>query len=849
MRFLNDLIAEELARVNATKSAMVSFGDTQCASVGTHVAKSLHTLLSMAGSGGAEQSQTRLKHVAALVGAISSPAKAQLVRRTLAGFLDDVPLLSDAQVCGSAAMAGLTDVAHMLGALHFAETCTTREKLVRYNLFVLRLRSITNSLQFASCIGTTTSKKRFTDHLVQQSASMTEDTHTASSCTPKTHPSVRSIVVLFGETTPTVKTLSRYVPWMRLIIEDFRQMHTDESWNVLLIRYMCVQVASSGGIEALYSAVFPTDASPVLAPWYGTTLVALRNYAWLALMTIRSIQAGPTADVVVALTHDEFVWSMLEMLTLPYDDPSSSMLSEMLALRTKSTYLPPSTHFCGPMAGYAWMLLRATMSAMPLEVADAIASRLLSAHATAPTQTQQMILACGLVQTQASMRIIGSRAETPVAATAPPIVCFPVARLVAFCVDGVHAQSIVEFIMAADMGSRDLERLASTELAFTSTDAIEHTWGVYLGKVVAGDGALAMRQDARRVFRSYMEAIDAVMDAWLRQLHGWTDVFADLADAPPVAKSSKSTITLLDVTQIPRRLDRLVSSTPRRHCGAWLAMVMRRYVQHFMWQDANAMTLIHTPSALQAKTNYEDEAKLRVHFRHVVESVLHAARNTSLWADRCHVALVAWFWGYQAQATDGLHDDWSTIVFARDLSRYDDDGAPRGAWRVSRTDASVVDSIVDCAIDFEHALHQAIGTTGWQPTLPTNACVRSQIQALLNTQWCIGGGDDVDDRVRLRDMDEATLLAIGPLRIAASNRHCGVPLTVVSSEYEHGFKIAIMGAPNESALSPASSFARGWACRTPCTAMVSSHVVPPNICSKMEHAVRTYTEVHGRDVV
>jgi hypothetical protein len=196
----------------------------------------------------------------------------------------------------------------------------------------------------------------------------------------------------------------------------------------------------------------------------------------------------------------------------------------------------------------------------------------------------------------------------------------------------------------------------------------------------------------------------------------------------------------------------------------------------------------HTsPSAVNTKADaLKDEAYLRSHFRMQAEHALHNARRGGLWAPDNTLVLAAWM-----STSDGVK------LFARMLTEQDTAARLfRPGWR-EEVERSGADSIVDCALEFERALHarnvQAAAEGGPMPSISKHSSLRSRAAAISN------GPLRFQESV-VAPLDEKTRMAIGRLHEMSGNLVAHDKIQVSAIPFMHGCSVAVVALPPPEAV-------------------------------------------------
>ena len=173
-------------------------------------------------------------------------------------------------------------------------------------------------------------------------------------------------------------------------------------------------------------------------------------------------------------------------------------------------------------------------------------------------------------------------------------------------------------------------------------------------------------------------------------------------------------------------LCRVAQSHATLHCAPWLSVAFAlacALEEFYQAGDGGGLAeppLIRSPQsvaidAITAADVRKDEAWLRTHFCYLAEQALHSARVGGMWAAGAHLVLVAWVSTAPSapngpasrRTSDGVR------LFARAITPHtvrDVDNEAVDArlltpdWRRS-VEAHGWDSVVECAREFERALH------------------------------------------------------------------------------------------------------------------------------------------------
>jgi len=539
--------------------------------------------------------------------------------------------------------------------------------------------------------------------------------------------------------------------------------------------------------DQLALSVLPCDRSPIVAPWYASTVLGARAYAATLVYVLTEKEASPIS------TNVEFTQFSLLSIAAGADSSVPDTMDSLFNSKSKSMYTKTDAQD-GPW----WTLLRTTLSGTTVGEAYAVGANIskvvdvaIQANDTAIVSTcQNAALLCVLMHTQTGMAIIGLGD-----AAANDIAAFPVAQLLLTAQDPVCGQNALDLIMSTYSGTCDLERLASNDLAFTAIDRQEEAWTrEVMSRVEAGvfagehhDPPVEVSND--RVAAKFCTALRAVGLEWARKIRE-TD-----ADGTAVQEiKCGGHATTLWAADVERTLQRIGTCQSAQHSDEWMrasfdiAKVMERNRE---W--AGEPALIESPIEYKAPNAVctradaqKDEAYLRMHFRMQAEHALHNARRGGLWTPNNTLVLAAWL-----STTDGVK------LFARALTEHETTGQLyKPGWRED-VERSGVDSVVDTALEFERALHtrnvHAAANGQSMPTISKHSSLRSRSSAIAN------GPLRFEESV-VGALDDKTKAALSRLRELSTNLVAHEKIKVSAIPFMHGCSVAVIALPPPEAV-------------------------------------------------
>lgn len=467
----------------------------------------------------------------------------------------------------------------------------------------------------------------------------------------------------------------------------------------------------------LATGVMPCDRTPIVAPWYASIILAVRAYAHTLAHVLGVPNVADESQGAVAFTFFSLAALAdpgVEPELAPNMEPRSRPITmrpyaSLCAAPSKSMYLCSVAQH-GPW----WVLLRATLSGLSTEAADALADSMLAAAAQLDVVVRNMVMLCVLMHTQTGMRVVGRRDPE-----GKGVGAFPLAARVNRVKDPVCAQTPLDMLMTTYSGTSDLASLASDDLAFNpnAMRRQEHAWMAELSTRVHDvelppvPPASPSAEIIAETVGNFCDALKAIGLDWLK------NCIESQSDVPEEA------IDVRIAVQPPEMLDtlaRVSASHAVLHCGQWLSVAFAFAVELERHHQRTARPLLRSPldNGL-AEDRLKDEAWLRSHFCYLTEQALHSARHGGMWAAGAHLILAAWV-ATQPEDTDGKRmeeidapDDDGLHIFARAITPHSvrGDTPPElnallltPDWRRT-VETRGWDSVVECARAFERALH------------------------------------------------------------------------------------------------------------------------------------------------
>jgi hypothetical protein len=405
---------------------------------------------------------------------------------------------------------------------------------------------------------------------------------------------------------------------------------------------------------------------------------------------------------------------------------------------------------------------------------------------------QNAALLCVLMHTQTGMAIVGLHNPEGLGDS---IETYPVTSLLLTAQDPVCNQNALDVIMATYSGTCDLERLASNDLAFTAIDRQEEAWtrevmsrveaGVFAGE--QHDTPAEVSND--RVANHFCMALRALGLEWARMVRERTPEGTAVQEIKAGAHA-----TTLWAADVERTLQRIGTCQSAMHSDEWMrasfdiAKVMERHREY-----AGEPALIESPIEYKAANAVstradasKDEAYLRMHFRMQAEHALHNARRGGLWTANNSLIIAAWL-----STPEGVK------LFARGLTEHESaDQLFKPGWRddIERTGA---DSVVDCALEFERALHErnvsAAASGQPMPSISKHSTLRSRCASIAN------GPLRFQESV-VGALDSKTGAALARIRELSSNFVAHDKIKVSAIPFMHGCSVAVIALPPPEAV-------------------------------------------------
>jgi len=567
----------------------------------------------------------------------------------------------------------------------------------------------------------------------------------------------------------------------------------------MMVRYLWhMRVFLSDSAERLALSVLTCDRVPIVAPWYGMTILAARAYA----MGVYSALANNSAPA------EPVAFSAFSLIAMAAGDSAGKLPSPARTLfdaGTKSMYLRSEAQ-----DGPYWVMLRATLSGLRPEQATGVAQILCSIESASPVVCATAVMLCALMRTQAGMVIFSHRTS---GSNAAELASYPLASKAAGLVDAARGQTIFDFVMSTISGTLDLEMLASDDLAFTTPQRIVEMWR---GGAAAAD---AVAKDTARIdiVEGWCKAMNAVGTAWSAQL---------LSGAVFALETSSPTVRSITAVECRDSLDRVSASHATLNHGKWLAIAFKFAC---LAEEAHAATgppLIKSHIDLNAPNSRAmapdlnaDNAWLRLNFRQQAEQVLHSGRRGGMFTAGNHLVLCAWIVVHTSMPGDN-----GVRVFARALTTHTVDAADKkarllsDAWRAT-TERRGDDSVVATALEFERHLNDynvIEHNTYWPeresarikalevlpkdestPTEPLLPYVPTTSRAAQMAAATAEGPTKFDGD-KVQDLDAATSAALNRWRKAATNQAMTNSLFVCQTPFEHGVSMALISSPAQT---------------------------------------------------
>jgi hypothetical protein len=330
--------------------------------------------------------------------------------------------------------------------------------------------------------------------------------------------------------------------------------------------------------DQLALAVLPCDRSPIVAPWYASTVLGARAY----IATVAHVLTEKENHVIN--TNVDFTQFSLMSMAAGADSSVPDTMESLFISKSKSMYSKTDAQD-GPW----WTLLRTTLSGTSVGEAYAVGANLvrIADHAVQQGDTailstcQNAALLCVLMHTQTGMAIVGLHNPEGLGDS---IETYPVTGLLLTAQDPVCNQNALDVIMATYSGTCDLERLASNDLAFTAIDRQEEAWtrevmsrveaGVFAGE--QHDTPAEVSND--RVANHFCMALRALGLEWARMVRERTPEGTAVQEIKAGAHA-----TTLWAADVERTLQRIGTCQSAMHSDEWMrasfdiAKVMERH--------------------------------------------------------------------------------------------------------------------------------------------------------------------------------------------------------------------------------------------------------------------------------
>ena len=510
--------------------------------------------------------------------------------------------------------------------------------------------------------------------------------------------------------------------------------------------------------KTLASAVLNFDRAPAVAPWYGICLLGVRAYATALWARLR-----PAQGCVGLLSRSESTtaeFTLFSLISIAVGAGQNAPDYASLYAKSNSMY----TAVSGQDAPL-WVLLKASLIGIRTADVDRVSERLLDLPPTLHEIVRRVIMMCVLVHTQAAMKIVAFCNNTNTLsnhACQSTIDDYPLAKYLLKSDENMQKNSI-DVMLSIISGTSDLDRLASDDLAFTYPKRLTDCWELELNfrnlgirpRVGAGRRPAPNldddEKDQTEIAVHFCRALKAVAIEWIR------------SGTPEQIRS----------------LRRMTSATAEAHCSEWLACAFEIAVALEKHDQASG------EPPLIASTTREDETYLRLNFRLQAERSLHNSRRGGLWLPGSHLVLVAWL-------TTGCSDNDESCgvrLFARSITEHAlcrVESLVSADWRAA-VERRGEDSIVECALEFERALHALISKGDVpRPVLSPSSSAAQFVNG--PKRFCAGA------------MDDSSAAALSELRsIIADGDADDLDLVeMVATAFRHAVAIGVVALPNQT---------------------------------------------------
>tara|TARA_B100000519_G_scaffold141123_1_gene122321 strand:+ start:4480 stop:7542 length:3063 start_codon:yes stop_codon:yes gene_type:complete len=521
----------------------------------------------------------------------------------------------------------------------------------------------------------------------------------------------------------------------------------------------------------LRRAFMPCDRSPIVSPWYASIILSARTYAAALVWAL----ADNDADYAI-LTNVDFTMLTLDAIASGFDDAlrCEDPFTSLCNTRAKSMYINMEDQDAA-----WWVLLRLVLSGTTISEAVSVAAKLteLSKGSKADAEkVARIVFLCLLMHTQTGMVIVsyGGRDDSTVGT--PNIRDYPLAKLLIARQDPMCGQNAIDVIMSTYSGTRDLSRLASNDLAFTSITRVEEAWRweiqtrssnnlLYPTESYEPPEEESVSEDL--VFQ-FCATMGAIAMEWAK--HAYWGVYSrpkeeTSNDANPDYIECAVTGNRLPISRAKQTLWRLTASHTVDHCGEWLEMAWSVACFLEIQREQNGVPpLISSPFRLlrckldsdkeHIKKYCTDEAWMRHEVRLDAQYALTTCRrDRTLWHTNNTLVLVAWlstphglgvFARIIGERGECVEEEGNGSGTSKELER--DAHLLYAGWKEER-ELSGADSIVDCALAFERALNvrnaaafihrkynleEADRPRCWMPSVPNNTVDREHHASIVD---------------------------------------------------------------------------------------------------------------------
>ena len=842
----------------ATKANGERYGSASC-----HLAMALYDVFTDNASEGVDGAP--LNDLRRLMGTIGHQSAA-VARKQLQELVTAVPALLEAPLF--AAPSGMHELPQILAAAWYARV-KTEGFIPEYERFLQRMHWLLLTVQ-AEWASDQSRDVVDLDRVLEQIGDVqnTDELELRDSIKTRLHktgrlllPTPAAIVAAVGVTNETpVGAQDALVAFVRGVHEAFvkpgaglTEAKADSPLQAQYLLHLNTFLADAA--PQLATAVLPCDRTPIVAPWYASIVLATRTYAHaLAIALAVPKVEDPTGVMFTLFSLETLAAEGVEEMLSP-DVPEERRPLALRPMRALFSARSKSMYTCAPTQGGPWwVLLRATLSGLTTEQADDLAQKLLVVARTMPHVARNVAMLCVLMHTQTGMRVVGARTERG----SRELANFPVAALIARVKDPSNGQTPLDVLMTTVSGTSDLPSLASDDLAFNANgqERQERAWVQELALRVEGVTAprppprsTASAAKVEQTVGNFCDAMRAIGLDWLndclreqhevaREGEGEEGEAMD-ADAP--GEAVPLAIAVVDAEMLGT-LCRVAQSHATLHCAPWLsaAFALACALEDFYQaRDGGGLAeppLIRSPQsaaidAITAADVRKDEAWLRTHFCYLAEQALHSARVGGMWAAGAHLVLVAWV-STAPSAPNGPDleaDEDGVRLFARAITPHtvrevDNEAVDARLltpnWRRS-VEAHGWDSVVECAREFERALHARNVRALWlhdeaierQRAIAADAEVAIEPPALEPPRMpavppsgleryraaAKATGPGRLDKGGVASLDEASDVALQRFRerVQETDAHDGI--LVCATGYAHGAAVAVVAVPSSEA--------------------------------------------------